>query len=47
MNRLTRVIDYAAPILGGLAGWAHCLLDDDRLARWLRTNPDHEPDAIG
>jgi tagatose-1,6-bisphosphate aldolase len=46
MRRLSSVFDFAAPVLGGLAAWAHCILGDDRMARWLRTNEEHEPEPI-
>jgi hypothetical protein len=46
MRRLARALDFTGPVLGGLAAWAHALLGDDRMARWLRTNAEHEPEPI-
>lgn len=46
MKRLGWLLDFTWPVAGGIAVWAHCLFDDDRLSRWLRTNPDHEPEPI-
>lgn len=46
MGRLSDVLDHSWPVVGGLASWLHCLLGDDRMARWLRTNEEHEPEPI-
>lgn len=37
---MRRFADYTWPLLGGVAAWLHCLVGDDRMARWLRTNHD-------
>ena len=43
---ISAAADLTLPVAGGLAAILHALLNDDRLARWLRTNPEHEPEAI-
>ena len=47
-RRVSYAVDFTLPVAGGLAGILHALLDDDRLARWLRanSNPNYEPDII-
>ena len=40
---MRRLLDYTWPVAGGVAAWLHCLVGDDRMARWLRTNSDYEP----
>jgi hypothetical protein len=46
VRRISAVLDYTAPVLGGVAAWAHCLFGDERMVRWLRTNGDYEPDVV-
>ena len=46
MKRLGRALDYSWPVIGGLASWMHCLLGDERMARWLRDNQDYEPEPL-
>ena len=45
-RRLSELLDYQWPILGGIASWAHCLLGDERFVRWLRTNDTYEPEIV-
>lgn len=47
ISRLSDVLDHAGPVLGGVASWVHCVLRSDRMARWLRDNPEHEPEHFG
>lgn len=37
---------YTWPVAGGVAAWAHCLVGDERMSRWLRANADYEPEPV-
>ena len=46
MRRFSAALDYTGAVLGGVAAWLHCIVGTDHMARWLRTNVDHEPEPM-